>query len=116
MHKPASWQSSLNAIACVSLQQCAAAADPKRPTRELARRSETTVQAAVPHGAANRPPIRKTRSLGNFNDFDQLFEQLAKAPVMELGNPLPKNCYLPRTPVGSCPAAHNRALLGEEPD
>lgn len=116
MHKPAAWESSLNAIARVSLQQLAAVADPKRPTRDLARQGEASARASAPHGASNRPPIRKSRTLGNFNDFDQLFEQLARTPVMELGNPLPKDRHLPRTPVGSCPAAHNRALLGEEPD
>jgi hypothetical protein len=34
--------------------------------------------------------------------------------VIELGNPLPDARYTPdRQRVGACPAAHNRALLGE---
>lgn len=73
--------------AAISLQQQAAAAAPDRPTSEL---------------------------LGNFGDFDSLFDQLAKTPVFELGKPLPKRKYMPRKRVGSCPAAHNRALLGED--
>ncbi len=51
---------------------------------------------------------------GNFDDFDILFEQLASPALMELGFPLPKEKFMPKRRVGSCPAAHNRALLGEE--
>ena len=53
-------------------------------------------------------------SRGNFQDFDILFEQLTRPPVMELGNPVPSRKFLPKRPVGSCHAAHNRALLGDE--
>ena len=60
-------------------------------------------------------PERATRDqLGNFSDFEKLFEQLGQPPVMELGNPLPKKKYLPKKRVGNCAAAHNRELLGEE--
>ena len=114
MHKSIRWEGSEQVIACVSLHQLvAAAADPNRSTRELTDQREAPLDAC---GASNRPPIRKTDTRGTFNDFDQLFAQLATAPVLELGNPLPKDRYLPRSPVGSCPAAHNRALLGEDPD
>jgi hypothetical protein len=73
--------------ASIQAHQVAAASDPDRPTREL---------------------------LGNFGDLDSLFEQLAQPQVIELGNPLPDARYTPdRQRVGACPAAHNRALLGE---
>jgi hypothetical protein len=105
LHKSIIWEGSEQVIACVSLHQLVAAADPKRSSRELTQAGEA-------------PPAedRNTGSRGNFQDFDQLFEQLAKAPVIELGNPLPKAKHLPRRPLGSCEAAHNRALLGEDPD
>ena len=51
--------------------------------------------------------------LGNFGDFESLFEQLAQPNLMELGKPLPRKKFLPKR-VGSCPAAHNRALLDDE--
>jgi hypothetical protein len=51
---------------------------------------------------------------GNFNDFVSLFEQLESPPVFELGKPGPLEKYIPKPRVGSCPAAHNRALIGEE--
>lgn len=73
----------------ISSHQFAAAAAPDKPTREL---------------------------LGNFGDFERLFDQLNEPAVMELGKPLPKQKYLPRRRAGSCPAAHNRALLGEAGD
>lgn len=49
---------------------------------------------------------------GNFSDFASLFKQLESTPVFELGKPAPEEKYLPRK-VGSCPAAHNRALFGD---
>jgi hypothetical protein len=65
--------------------------------------------------AAVAAPGKRTRELiGNFGDFDSLFEQLTRPPVFELGNPLPKSRYLPKERAGSCPAAHNRALLKDE--
>ena len=73
--------------AAIAPQQREAAASPDRPTREL---------------------------IGNFGDFDSLFEQLTKPPVFELGNPLPKPGYLPKKRAGSCPAEHNRGLLRDE--
>ncbi len=64
--------------------------------------------------AAAVEPNRSTRDLvGNFGDFDHLFEQLAKPQLIELGKPLPNKKYRPKKRVGSCPAAHNRALLGD---
>jgi len=70
----------------ITAHQLAAAAEPDRPISDL---------------------------VGNFGDFDHLFEQLAKPQLIELGKPLPKKKYLPKKRVGSCPAAHNRALLGK---
>lgn len=56
---------------------------------------------------------RSSDLLGNFGDFDSLFAQLSEPPLIELGDPLPQSKYMPRTRVGTCPAAHNRALLKE---
>lgn len=70
----------------ISPEQCAAAADPEKRTRDM---------------------------IGNFADFDSLFEQLTEPALFELGNPLPKSRYLPKPRVGSCPAAHNDALLSD---
>jgi hypothetical protein len=76
-----------------------------------------------PSGAAARArqlaaacyPDRPARDLlGNFGDFESLFEQLGQPQTIELGTPLPNPKYLPKSRVGKCPAAHNRALLGEE--
>ena len=71
--------------------------------------------AIPPHQlAATAAPNQHTSDLlGNFTDFDGLFEQLAQPVVIELGKPLPKNEFLPKKRVGDCPAAHNRALLDE---
>ena len=59
-------------------------------------------------------PERRAGKPGNFDDFESLFEQLASPAVMELGFPLPKEKFMPKPRAGACPAAHNRALLGEE--
>jgi hypothetical protein len=76
------------------------------------------LSTAIPLGqlAATAAPDRPTSDLlGNFSDFESLFEQLAEPlAVIELGMPLPKEKFLPRTRVGDCPAAHNEALLGEK--
>jgi hypothetical protein len=48
---------------------------------------------------------------GNFQDLENLLDNLWAAPVFELGKPLPNERFMPQRPVGSCPAAHNRALL-----
>jgi hypothetical protein len=62
-------------------------------------------------------PERSTSNLiGNFSDFEDLFEQLAQPHVIELGKPLPRDKHLPRERAGSCPATHNRRLAGEELD
>ena len=54
---------------------------------------------------------------GSFaQEIEQLLDQLATPLVMELGNPPPNEKYLPnrKRRVGRSPAAHNRALLGNE--
>jgi hypothetical protein len=53
---------------------------------------------------------------GNFGDFADLFAQLESTPLFQLGFPQPAEKYMPRSKVGSCPAAHNRALIGEAID
>lgn len=60
------------------------------------------------------PKGRATAKVGNFDDFDILFAQLATPAVLELGFPLPKDKFMPKRRVGSCPAAHIRELLPEE--
>lgn len=75
--------------------QLAAAIDPSLPTSDLVGECDPS-------------------SNGNFGDFESLFGQLEQQPVIELGKPLPKKKYLPRTRVGKCPAAHNRALIGKK--
>jgi len=59
-------------------------------------------------------PDRQAGKTGSFDDFDRLFEQLSSPAVIELGYPLPKDKFMPRPRIGSCPAAHNRALVGED--
>jgi hypothetical protein len=75
--------------------QLAAVIDPNRPTSDLVDDFDSLSQ-------------------GNFGDFESLFGQLGQQPVIELGKPLPKKKYLPRTRVGKCHAAHNRALVGKK--
>ena len=87
----------------ISRHQAAAAAAPGRSIREL-----TELEDKEGRG--------EPRSRGNFQDFDLLFEQLAKPPVMMLGHPLPNAKHLPKRRAGSCHAAHNDALLRDEPD
>lgn len=55
-------------------------------------------------------------SSGNFKDVEMLLDQLGSPPVFELGKPLPDEKFLLKMRVGSCPAAHNRALLDEVTD
>jgi hypothetical protein len=73
--------------------------------------------ALPPHqlAAAAEPARRTSDLLGNFGDFDSLFEQLGQPALIELGKPLPNEKYMPSKPVGSCPAAHNQALLDKGP-
>ena len=59
-------------------------------------------------------PDTQAGKAGNFDDFESLFEMLATPAVMELGFPLPKDEFMPRRRVGSCPVAHNRELIGDE--
>lgn len=64
--------------------------------------------------AAAVSPHRRTSDLvGNFGDFDCLFELLGEPIMIQLGSPLPKEKFLPKKRIGSCPAAHNEALLDE---
>jgi hypothetical protein len=51
----------------------------------------------------------KSRKSGSFEDFDLLVEQLARIPVVRPEAALRKEGRR----IGSNPAAHNRALLGE---
>ena len=62
--------------------------------------------------AAATPGLSTSDLLGNFGDFAKLFDELKEPVLIELGNPLPKAKYMPKSRVGSCPAAHNDALLG----
>jgi hypothetical protein len=62
--------------------------------------------------AATKPGLPTTDLLGNFSDFAKLFDELDEPVLIELGSPLPKRKYMPKKRVGSCPAAHNDALLG----
>lgn len=70
----------------LTAHQLAAAAAPRVPTRELA---------------------------GSFTDFEQLLAQLGEPVLIELGKPTPEAKHLPRGRAGACPAAHNKALLGD---
>ena len=63
--------------------------------------------------AVTSPDLRTSDLLGNFADFDRLFDQLGEPAVIPLGHPLPEGKFLPKKRVGSCPAAHNEALLGK---
>ena len=53
---------------------------------------------------------------GNFQDLETLLDELGSPPVFQLGEPLPDEKFLPAPRIGDCPAAHNRALLDDEPD
>ena len=78
--------------------QLRAAASPAIPLRKLAGEDRTLGSA------------------GNFSDLESLLDQLGKPPVFELGKPLPNEKFLPKRGLSTCPAAHNRALLDEDPD
>lgn len=61
-------------------------------------------------------PNRRGASAGSFSDeIARLLEQLATAPLIELGKPIPDEKHLPkearRPRIGNCPASHNRLLL-----
>jgi hypothetical protein len=64
--------------------------------------------------AALSPSITITELVGNFADLDRLLEQLSHSFVIELGNPVPKDKYMPRQRAGACPSMHNKWLIGEE--
>ncbi len=50
---------------------------------------------------------------GSFADLENLLEELAKPPVLELGKPLPNDKYLPTRKPGLTPAQVNRLLLDQ---
>jgi hypothetical protein len=62
------------------------------------------------------PHLRTSDLIGNFADFENLFSQLGEPGLIPLGQPLPREKFLPKKRVGSCPAAHNRLLLDEPED
>lgn len=64
--------------------------------------------------AVSSPNCPTSDLLGNFGDIDNLFDQLSRPVVIELGKPLPKTKYLPKKRIGSCPAAHNEALQSDK--
>ena len=49
--------------------------------------------------------------VGNFTDLQSLLDRLAEPNVIELGKPLPPVKFMPKSRAGTCPAAHNEALL-----
>jgi hypothetical protein len=109
LHKSTATDDHDGAFASISLHQLAAATDPRRSLKDFADSDPSAAGTAT-----GVPGITHVGTRGNFQDFDLLFAQLAHAPVTELANPLPDDRYLPRSRVGSCPAAHNRALLSED--
>ena len=67
--------------------------------------------------AAASPALSlKQLASGNFHDLDSLLEQLGDPPIFQLGHPLPNERFMPKPRAGSCPAAHNDALVGEPGD
>jgi hypothetical protein len=67
--------------------------------------------------AAVSPAISlKQLASGNFHDLDSLLEHLGDPPIFQLGHPLPNERFIPKPRAGSCPAAHNDALVGEPSD
>ena len=61
--------------------------------------------------AVASPHTSLTDLVGNFTDMQSLFDRLGEPNLIELGNPLPRAKYLPKKRAGTCPAAHNKALL-----
>ncbi len=83
--------------------------NPSKKSRRLA--SAVSLQQL----AATAAPGQRTSDLaGSFGEFGSLFQQLGEPVVIELGKPLPEDKHLPRKRIGSCPAAHNDALLGKK--
>lgn len=72
--------------------------------------------AAAPHVPIRALAGEQPAGLGpgNFQDLESLLEQLGAPPIFELGKPEPSDRYMPRPRAGSCPAAHNEALLDDE--
>jgi hypothetical protein len=61
---------------------------------------------------------RRRKAPGSFQDLERLLEHLGTPLLIELGKPVPDDKHVPRRrtrkSVGRCPAAHNRALIGED--
>jgi hypothetical protein len=70
----------------------------------------SSVMGPLQVAAAAAPGTPIASLVGNFGDLYKLIEEVTKPHLIELGKPLPRKKYLPRNPVGSCPAAHNEAL------
>ena len=78
---------------------------------------EKGLSAAIRHhqlAAAASPDKPIGELIGNFEDLERLFEQLYEPALIPLGQPLPEQKDSTKPRVGTCPAAHNRALLGDE--
>ena len=71
----------------------------------------SSVMGPLQVAAAAAPGTPIADLIGNFGDLYKLFEGLSQPQLIELGKPLPRKKHLPRKSVGSCPAAHNQALL-----
>lgn len=98
----------------ISLYQGAAAVAPERPIRELLGLIPALTRYLAIGAEYHRTKPPSARSPGSFEDFDRLVEQLAKIPPKPLGTPPRRARRHPPRRVGSNPAAHNRALLGDQ--
>lgn len=93
---------------------------PRRPRRHsLARHQMASVAApSVPIRdlvrAAERDSREARESPGRFDDLASLLEHFDEPAIFVLGSPLPEERHMPRPRAGRCPAAHNRALTGED--
>ena len=84
--------------------QVASVAAPTVPIRDLARAAD---------GKSSEP----RESPGRFDDLGSLLDHFAdEPPIFSLGSPMPHERHLPRPRprAGRCPAAHNRALIGQD--
>ena len=75
---------------------------------------EPTLHSLPEHqrAAAASPHTSLSDLVGNFTDLQSLFDRLGEPNLIELGKPVPNEKFLPRKRLGSCPAAHNEALIG----
>lgn len=75
---------------------------------------EPAAPLTVPqHAAMASPHVSTGQPAGSFTDFERLLAQLREPVVIELGKPQPAVRHLPTKRAGACPAAHNKALLGD---